>query len=250
MATTDETRHKRIQRLIGVGLVAATVIVVAPLIYTLIEGLAGLALAAVIGAAIIQFAPVVSMKFANWKLKGMKAEAKKNPIETMQNNLNADRERFELAEKGFRVFRGKVRTLKSRVEASRSKVSAAGLKPMEDALAGMQALLEQREAKLRAASHAIELKQKNIEEKRILWDLSLAAEDAVMHSGGHADALAAITNTEADNAVDERVNLALGDLDDELFELGAQAQLENNPSDVIDMDSALIEEGQPVRVRR
>lgn len=67
----------------ALGLVGA--VVISPVVFLAVKGLVGLALAAVVGVTIIQFAPVVSLKLANWKLRALTAEVEANPIETMQN---------------------------------------------------------------------------------------------------------------------------------------------------------------------
>ncbi len=250
MAANDEVKRKRLARWVGVGLVAATIIVVTPLIYTLIKGLAGLVVAGVIGAAIISFAPVVAMKFANWKLKAIKSEARANPIETLQNNLLEDRRKLEVAGQGLKMFRAKVSALAQRVEASKQRVKAEALKPTLDALEKMRLLLTQREAQYRKAVEAVQQKAINIAQAQELWEISLVAQDAMAASGmSEHDALASIQMDEAYKAVDESVHLALADLDDELYEMGAQAQLENNPSDVIDMDVNDVRVGSPIPVR-
>ena len=76
----------------GIGLVGAAVI--APVVFLAVQGIVGLILAGLLGLAVVNFAPVVGMKFANWKLRGLKAEARTNPIETMQNQLLAARDRI------------------------------------------------------------------------------------------------------------------------------------------------------------
>ena len=92
---TPEQRKARIKHLTTLGLIAVTGLVVSPVIFLAIKGLVGLVVAGVIGLAIVQFTPVVAMKFANWKVKGIVAEAKENPIETLTNLLMEKRQAYD-----------------------------------------------------------------------------------------------------------------------------------------------------------
>ena len=99
------------------------------------------AIATVIGLTIVNLAPVVAMKLANWKLRGIKHEARANPIETLQNQL-ADRRRqlaafaatiteFNAAVKGFEskvaVFRTRATMEFRRMSAIEREQLAANL---------------------------------------------------------------------------------------------------------------------------
>lgn len=53
----------------ALALIAAAVI--SPLVFLAIKGLIGLIIAGVLGLTIVNLSPWLSMKFANWKLKGM-----------------------------------------------------------------------------------------------------------------------------------------------------------------------------------
>jgi hypothetical protein len=74
-------------QLIKWGIIALCIALGAPLAIMLVKGLVGLVLAALIGLAAINFAPVIAMKFANQGLRMVMSEAGKNPIETLYNEL-------------------------------------------------------------------------------------------------------------------------------------------------------------------
>lgn len=77
----------------GLGLAGA--VVVAPVAFLAVQGIVGLAIAFVVGSVCINFAPVMSMKLANWKLKAIVSEANANPIETLQNLYIEHRKELE-----------------------------------------------------------------------------------------------------------------------------------------------------------
>jgi hypothetical protein len=83
-----DIKRNKIQNVAKLGAAGVVCFLVAPFILIVIKGLLGLIVAATIGVAAIQLAPLVAVKFANWRLKQYKAEAAKNPIETLQNDYN------------------------------------------------------------------------------------------------------------------------------------------------------------------
>lgn len=82
-----EQKRKRIEGLVKIGGLCVIGLVVAPFIFLTIQGLLGLVLAAGISFTAINFVPWYAAKVANWRLKAIKHEASKNPIETLQNDL-------------------------------------------------------------------------------------------------------------------------------------------------------------------
>src|ERR1035441_6435880 len=82
---TPEQRKQRLETILKVVGVAVVGFIVAPFILQAIGGLIGLGVAAAIGFVGINFFSYFSMKVANWRLKAIKAEAMKNPCETLQN---------------------------------------------------------------------------------------------------------------------------------------------------------------------
>lgn len=81
------------------GIGAGVALIAAPTVFVLAQALVGAVVAAVgafiIGSTAITFAPVWSMKLANWKLKAIVGEATANPIETLQNLYIEHRKELE-----------------------------------------------------------------------------------------------------------------------------------------------------------
>ena len=82
---TTDRRRARLTALAKWGIGLAGAVVIAPMVFLAVKGILGLALAGVLGLALVHGAPVAAMKFANWRLRGLKQEARANPIETRQN---------------------------------------------------------------------------------------------------------------------------------------------------------------------
>ena len=112
MGATDdpETRKKRIAKRWKVGLALFIGVVAAPFVVAGIEGLAGLFVIWLLSTVAVQFAPVISMKVANMRLRAIKAEAEKNPIETMENVYAEKSETIKAGDEKIIAFEGRYRT--------------------------------------------------------------------------------------------------------------------------------------------
>jgi hypothetical protein len=82
-----DSKHQKIQTIAMVVITGLVGFFVAPFVFIAIKGIVGLVVAAAISFVAIQFMPYFGSLVANWRLKAIKAEASKNPIETLQNDL-------------------------------------------------------------------------------------------------------------------------------------------------------------------
>lgn len=82
----EEARRQRLATVAKWGIGLAGAVIISPFVFLAVKGIVGLALAVAVGMAVIQLAPVFSMKLANWKMRLIVQEAGANPIETFQND--------------------------------------------------------------------------------------------------------------------------------------------------------------------
>jgi hypothetical protein len=85
-------RKQRIKSIAQLGLLGFAGLLVSPFVFLAVKGVIGLALSAVIGLIIVNFAPVVGEVLGNAKIKAIKAEAARNPIETLQRQWGERKE--------------------------------------------------------------------------------------------------------------------------------------------------------------
>lgn len=78
-------RRAKLERNAKVALILVAGLVAAPVTAIAIGGLVGIGVAAFLGFGMLAAMKPMSMKFANWRLKAIKAEARKNPIESTEN---------------------------------------------------------------------------------------------------------------------------------------------------------------------
>ena len=65
----------------------------------------------------LTFVPWFATKCANWKLKSIKAESRKNPVETLQSEYHRREESLQEQQKRVESFNGQVLTFESKMQA-------------------------------------------------------------------------------------------------------------------------------------
>jgi len=235
---TNEKRE-RIKKWATVGLIGVTGLLVAPVIFLAIKGLVGLAIAGVIGLAAVTFAPVISMKFANWKVKGIMHEAAENPIETMINLLAAKQAAFKEFQINVTTAVTARNNFKNKIEAFAVKYPARA-QEFKTQLARMTDLVERKKRALSDAEAMLEEGQHKLDEMKAYWDMSQAAQAANKAAG--MDTGDQFERLKADTAVDavfESMNRAFAELE-------VAAALDVNSSDKPDGSVAQLGVSEPV----
>lgn len=215
-------RRAKIQKWATVGLIGLIGLVVSPIIFLTIKGLIGLAIAALIGLTMVTFAPWVSMKFANWKVKAIVHEAGENPIETMVNLLAAKRQAFE-------TFKENVTNAVTARDNFKEKcIEFAKCYPNRAAefnkqLENMTELVERKKRALADAQDSLEAGQHKLDEMRAYWEMSQAAQQANAAAG--MDTGDMYEKLKADTAVDA----VFASMNKAFAQLEVAAALDNNP---------------------
>lgn len=158
-----EARKKQIARRWKVGLALLVGFVAAPFVVTGIKGLVGLVVIWLMATAAVQFAPVVSMKMANRKLKALKSEAADNPIETMQNIYAEKSQEIVLQDQKIVEFAGRAADFEDKVVGLRKKFPEDAAK-FDSAIEAMKRSLvskrrRQREAKLEQDAYSAQIER-------------------------------------------------------------------------------------------
>ena len=105
---TPEQRKKRVETAVKVAGLTVAGILFAPVALLAVGGLIGIIIAGTISLSIIYATPVVAMKLANWRLKMLKAEATKNPVETLQNQYVQKEAALQQLKENIRTFTAQV----------------------------------------------------------------------------------------------------------------------------------------------
>lgn len=194
----------------GVGLAGA--VLIAPVIFLAVKGIVGLAIAAVTGLAVVNFAPLVGMKFANWKLKGMKHEARANPIETRQNQAVAARRKLVDAARSLTDFSAEVRNFDDEVKQLKKEQPDAA--DFDEQLTKMHRLLQMRQASHRKAVAEVEAFEEATRKAERKWKVAQSALRMQQLSGADQDdAMNKILAEESLDSVQTTMNRAMAELD-------------------------------------
>lgn len=213
---TTEQRKARIAAWAKWGIGLAGAVLIAPFVFLAVKGIVGLALASVLGLAIVHGAPVLSMKFANWKLKGLKQEARQNPIETRQNIALQARARIKDAELELTNFATEVRNFADQVKTLRTD-QPDDAADFDEQLKGLQRLLELKRQRLADAKRNADEFEAATARASNKWKVAQAAIRMQKLSGSVADdEMNKLLAAESLDSVQSSMNRALAELDSAL----------------------------------
>lgn len=199
----------------GIGIIGA--VIVSPIVYTaavsVISAAAAVAVAGVVGLAIIHGAPVVSMKFANWKIKGIVSEAQENPIETMVNLLANGQEAFATLKSNVIDSVTARDNFKTKAEQFAKKYPERAAE-FNEKITMMNDRVEKKKQALNDAKRALDVGQDKLDEMRAYWDMSQALQAANKVVGlDNGDQFAKLKADTAVDAVFDSMNKAFAQME-------------------------------------
>lgn len=210
---TPEQRKQRTEtvlKVLGVGVIG---FLVAPFILQTIGGIVGLVVAAGLGFVGINFARVFSMTVANWRLKAIKAEAMRNPCETLQNE-------YVKKENALKDYKTNITKFAAQVMAFADQVKGYVKEGLEDAqtyveqLEKMKQLLQIRKEKYQQAQDMLAQFAETIARTEKKWKMAVAAQ-AMSEAAGElaGDTFDKICIETALDSVQTKLNESFADLD-------------------------------------
>lgn len=167
----------------GVGVVAALVIgPFAGVILSGVVGMAGLAIAGVLGFVLIQLAPAFSDMIANWRMKLIVAEANKNPIETMRNIYISNVKTIEAKDVKITEFASRLGDYQDKMEGFKKQYpqDVAKFAATEDK---MVRLLKRMREKQKAAKIAAQEYKRQIDRAEAIYQMACAANEVTSLAG-------------------------------------------------------------------
>lgn len=220
MPTTQELelKRKRID-MIGKGLALLAIsFVAAPIVLVALPGLVGLVATLAIGVTAVNVAPVFTMKVANWRIKAKKAEAAKNPVETLQNEYGRREAALGQFREAINTFASKVQTFADKVATFKTQYPEE-VEKFANQLAKMKQLLELRKSKYRVAKSKLEEYAEEIQKAGAIWEMGQAAAEMTQAAGmTEGDWEAKIMVETALNSVTENMNRAFAELETSLID--------------------------------
>lgn len=194
---------------------------VAPFIWIAIGGLLGMLVAGVICLGAWMLLPWIEAKAQNLRLKLIKAEASKNPVETLQNDLRDKTVALDQRKTAIEKLNGQIRTFADKVEDIKSRYGPqdGGYLKLSADLSDLRKVAANRAEKWKQARQQLERYSEEIDRAGMIWDAGQAAAAARETSGLSEDEFYAKLRAEtAFDSIQNSYNEALASLDTSLME--------------------------------
>lgn len=213
-----EQRKQNIIKVAKISLVAIAAAVVAPVVFLMVKGILGLALAGFASLVIVNAAPVVANGLADWRLKALKAEAARNPIETLQLDFQQKRLALHKFKDSITGFSAAVMTFQDKMDGFKAKFPKDADK-FDGELAKMKQVLKSRETRFKEAQASLNQYANEIDRAKAIWEMGQEAQKMNAASGlNDEDLLAKIRVDTALDSVTGSMNTAFAELETSLLE--------------------------------
>jgi hypothetical protein len=214
-----ESKRKKIKKWVTIGAIFVGCVFVAPIVGLAIQGLIGLALFGIISLITINLTPWLSDVVANWRLKLIKAEAARNPVETLQNDFVQKQSALSKFAEAITVFATEIRNFSVKLDGFRKQWSEEESRNFTDQLCKMKQLLEIRKAKYDEAQDSLEKYAIQIKKAESIWIMGQAAAKMTAAAGmTDEDFMQKIKTDTALDAVTSSMNRAFAELETSLME--------------------------------
>lgn len=218
---TPEQRKQRTELIVKVVGLLGVCLILGPMATTLAAG--GMALAGLIAGAaglftVIKFIPWFALKVGNARLKAIKAEAAKNPVETLQNDYQKRQTALGEFRQKIVDFSAEVSNFADKLVDFNKKFPAEAAK-FKEQLSKMKQLLQLRQRKYQQAQDNLASYELEIQKAGAIWDMGQAAAKMNEAAGmTEEDFLAKIQVETALNSIQTNLNAAFADLEISLLD--------------------------------
>lgn len=237
-------KRKQVEGLVKLGMYSVTGLVVAPYVFLAIKGIMGLLALCGIGLLAVNVVPALSNMLANWSLKAIKAEAEKNPIETLELDYGKQENRLEQYKESITGFSASVKTFEDKLESFRSEFPQDTDK-FDEQLKKMKRLLEIRVQNYKEAKKQTEHYYLEIQRAKAIWKMSLEAAKMNKASGiSDEDFLQKIKVETSLDSVETSMNRAFAELETSLIEEDDEKELGN-----VEMGKPTLEKKSAVKTK-
>lgn len=185
---TDDQRKQRVLKKAGmlkwgVGLVG--VLVLAPVVWALAYAMLGAValgaasfLALIIGLAVVNLAPVAAMKFANWKINLIVAEAQRNPIPTLLQEYERSQQELEDFSQAIIDYATEIGNVEDQARKLHGYLQEADIASFQSDIDAMKTDLSLQEQDLDEARQKLKDFSTEIKRADAIWKLNMAVSKA------------------------------------------------------------------------
>jgi hypothetical protein len=220
-AIFNDPRAKRWGNFAKFGALLTVGFFVAPYIWVAIGGILGLIVAAIVLTAAWVLRPWFYSVAANARLAFVKAEARKNPVLTLEEDLRRKTVALNDRQTNIEKLAGQIRTFADKVDEIKQNYGEkdAGYVKLSRDLVDLKRLYKHRCDKWNEARRQLTRFAEEIDRAKMIWEAGLAAQAARETSGLTEDEFFAKLKTEtAFDSIQDSYNQALASLDAALVE--------------------------------
>lgn len=247
---TPEQKALGVRIAVGAGVVGVLAIL-APVIWTAASAGAGLLVLGglgVVGIGAIQALPLLGQKWENKILALRKAEARKNPIEQLQNFLIEKHNRVKMFRSAVVQIGAQIKGLAEMVEDRKKKKPGYDASKQEKALVAMNQAHTVLVSKYERAEQALVQLEEVIDDKKFEWNFGQAGQAAIaqLNAASGEDLLNQMLADEAFSSVRDNFNTVFAELELEAAKLSSTQQLTFDGGMTLDLSAIKIPEMQMV----
>lgn len=213
----EQQKRQRIETIAKITGLLVVSFLVAPIILTTIKGLIGLIVAGAFGFIGINMLPWFGYKVANWRLKALKHEASKNPIEVLENQyIEKEKGMFSFRE-DIRVFRAEISNFEAIIKEHKRDYPEDNAK-FDEQYNKMVLLYQSRCDKYKQVQANLAEFTDLIKRKKSEWKVAEAAARMQKASGIGEDAISKIMADTAIETIQTSLNSAFAELEVSLLD--------------------------------
>jgi hypothetical protein len=208
-----ELKRERIEKFVKYAALPVIGFVVAPYIFLSIKGLIGLIIAGVISVVVVNMIPWFAAVVANWRLKALKYEAAKNPIETLENDYKRRHDALVAFRHSILNSKAEVAGFGDKLEDFKDQYPNDAAK-FDEQYRKMVELLKLKGRKYEQAKANLQSYEAEINRARAIWKMAQAAAQMNKAAGVDTDEFFAKIQVEtALGSVQKNLNLAFAELE-------------------------------------
>ena len=213
-------------RLAAIVVTGVLLLMSAPVIWTALSagvGLLALTTVAVIGVVAMTALPLGMQRLENRILILRKAEAQRNPIEQLQNEMLRRSERLVTFRTALVTVGGQIESIKQKIEDGQSRSSGQVLSRQKRAMERLEQFYSINIGRLNHAHVALQEFKNTVEQKQREWEIALAIDQAnrSMDPNAGENLIQDLLADTALRAVQDRFNHVFAELDVQLNSMDA-----------------------------
>ncbi len=243
-----ETKKKNLSLILKVVFMLLIGFFVAPFIYTAITGIIGLLIAGAICLPAFYLSTYVADVLANLRIKLIKAEAAKNPIETLQRDFAHRQEMLNNFKQSVINFDAATLTFQDKLDDFKVRFPNDTKKFM-DILSKMKKLLSVRQMRYKEAAEEVDKYEDAIERAKAIWNMGQEAAKMNKAAGmSDDDMMNKIRVETAMDSITTSMTTAFAELETSLLEVKEEKELTKLGSgeDTLHVPEVIV---QPEKVR-